>query len=705
MQRFSNKDHQSQFQFIRTSQLFKQAQEQPEQSDVPADIEEHLPGEAPDPPAVELLETLNLPTLSIYDVQTVHPPALQIRDGESAYTQDPMRDSTETTRMPAHPIEIINTRLMPRIEALSQRKLHKQLSIDSEQVNQRHRKGTHSSYLKSVMSQQQKVMFFILLALWIVSLVFFWNWWLQPEHVVTRTGMIINSLVLLWSTVLPGYYFFFVARMHEPDPSLPLPEGRVAMVVTKAPSEPWAIIEKTLMAMKAQNFPRPFDVWLADEDPSEEVMQWCIKNGIWVSCRKNMPDYQNVSWPRRQKSKEGNLAYFYDTCAYRQYDFVSQLDADHVPEPDYLTHMIAPFYNTAVGYVAAPSICDANASSSWVSRARLYTEAGLHGAMQAGHSYGFAPLCIGSHYAVRTSALKEIGGLGPELAEDHSTTLLFNAYGWRGAFAFNAIAHGDGAECLADSVTQEFQWSRSLTKLLLTLTPIYWKHLRLRLKLQFFFAQLWYPLSSGNMIAISLLPLIALITQTAFANVTYPDFLLHYAATTFACLLIVWWIQRQGWLRPSNAKVLSWETVVFPMVSWPWMFLGVVMATISAIFKKELPFRVTPKGQASIKPMPNRVLLPYTLITIFTFAYSLLFVGGGAAIYHWFATANIIFYTCILWVCILGHLYDNRKYGLWKVLLFIKGSLWQVACATVLTIIDLQLHSIYIFNLFFIPGR
>ncbi|GER90776.1 hypothetical protein KDW_49380 [Dictyobacter vulcani] len=121
------------------------------------------------------------------------------------------------------------------------------------------------------MSQPQKITFFILLALWVISLLFFWKWWLQPEHVVTQTGMIINSLVLLWSTVLPGSYFFFVARMREPDPSLPLPERHVAIVVTKAPSELWAIVEKTLRAMKAQNFSRPFDVWLADEDPSEEI--------------------------------------------------------------------------------------------------------------------------------------------------------------------------------------------------------------------------------------------------------------------------------------------------------------------------------------------------------------------------------------------------------------------------------------------------
>ncbi|MGO8655733.1 glycosyltransferase family 2 protein, partial [Rhizobium ruizarguesonis] len=113
---------------------------------------------------------------------------------------------------------------------------------------------------------------------------------------------------------------------------------------------------------------------------------------------------------------------------------------------------------------------------------------------QAGYNGGLAPLCIGSHYAVRTVALKQIGGLGPELAEDHSTTLMMNAGGWRGVHALDAIAHGDGPRTFSDLVTQEFQWSRSLVMLLLRYSPSLVGRLPPRLKFQFLFSQLWYPL-------------------------------------------------------------------------------------------------------------------------------------------------------------------------------------------------------------------
>lgn len=65
-----------------------------------------------------------------------------------------------------------------------------------------------------------------------------------------------------------------------------------------------------------------------------------------------------------------------------------------------------------------PSICAANAAQSWAARTRMYTEAAFHGVFQSGYTGALAPMCIGSHYAVRTAALKEVGGLGPELAED-----------------------------------------------------------------------------------------------------------------------------------------------------------------------------------------------------------------------------------------------------------------------------------------------
>lgn len=141
-----------------------------------------------------------------------------------------------------------------------------------------------------------------------------------------------------------------------------------------------------------------------------------------ISTRKGVSEYHRPVWPCRTRCKEGNLAYFYDHFGYERYDFVAQFDADHVPTPTYLRGALRPFRDPEVGYVSAPSICDANASESCAARGRLYAEASLHGSLQIGYNNGWAPLCIGSHYAVRTAALREqaVDGYGDDETERFS---------------------------------------------------------------------------------------------------------------------------------------------------------------------------------------------------------------------------------------------------------------------------------------------
>ena len=294
-----------------------------------------------------------------------------------------------------------------------------------------------SPFLIDVLSKRRRLELAFLVGCWIAAEVFFWSYWLQPNHVVSLAGFLFNTALILWFTALPTYFLFFLTRMKRTVPDLPLPPGwRVAMVVTRSPSEPFSLVRGTLEAMLSQQYPH--DTWLADEQPDAEIKAWCEGNGVMLSSRFGVQDYHRKIWPRRTRTKEGNLAYFYDTYGYASYDFVSQLDCDHVPSLWYLESMLRPFIDPQVGYVSAPSICDSNAASSWAARARLYAESTLHGPLQAGYNGGWAPLCIGSHYSVRTSALRQIGGLGPELAEDHSTTLMMNSAGWRGVHALDA---------------------------------------------------------------------------------------------------------------------------------------------------------------------------------------------------------------------------------------------------------------------------
>jgi len=519
--------------------------------------------------------------------------------------------------------------------------------------------GRAEPLLVRIFTGYRKAEYLAGVAIWTFALLNFWAWWLKPEHHIDLLGSIVVTAVLAWVTLLPAYFLAVFYRGRRPNGPLRLPAGsRIAMVVTKAPSEPFPIVAETLRAMLAQDVPH--DTWLADEDPAPETLEWCRRHGVFVSTRKGRADYHRTTWPRRTRCKEGNLAFFYDQYGYGRYDFVVQLDADHVPEPDYLFEMLRPFADPRIGYVSAPSICDRNAHESWSARGRLYAEASMHGSLQAGYNGGLAPLCIGSHYAVRTKALKEIGGLGPELAEDHSTTLMMNAHGWRGVHALDAIAHGDGPRTFADLVTQEFQWSRSLVMLLLQWSPKLVPNLPLRLKCQFLFSQVWYPLFSLFMAAMFVMPMIALLRGENFVNVTYPGFLAHFAPLSIILILMAYRWRAGGTFRPVDAKVISWEATLFLFARWPWALAGTAAAFRDWLTGSFVDFRVTPKGTSEVDPLPVRVLAPYVVLSLAS-ALPVLAVenAGQTRGFYLFAIINAVLYTALLLVIVVQHAREN----------------------------------------------
>lgn len=498
-----------------------------------------------------------------------------------------------------------------------------------------------------------------LAGLWALAALFFWVWWLRPDHDIGAVRYWIATACLGWIFFLQAFFitvFLNGRRSVAPDPQPG--RWRVAMVVTKTPGEPLALLQKTLTAMLAQDYPH--DTWLADEDPAPATVAWCEANGVRISTRKGVADYHRAEWPRRTRCKEGNLAYFYDHFGYDSYDIVAQLDADHVPQPGYLREILRPFADPKVGYVSAPSICDANAGESWAARTRLDSEAAFHGALQCGYSRVFTSLCIGSHYAVRTRALRQVGGLGPELAEDHSTSMLLAAGGWRGVHAIDAIAHGDGPATIADLATQEFQWSRSLVTLLLGHTRRYLPKLPLNLKFLFLLGQSWYVFFALMMLYMYVAPIYALTTDQRFADVTYPAFIGHMLPATAVLTLLAWSIRRDRLFRPYDGRIFGLAKLMFVYLQWPWVLWGCLMALRDRLTGKFVDFRVTPKGEAATRRLPSKVVAVYAGLAVGAILPVILAAGVDEARgFYLLSGINAAIYVAIVTSIVLRHLGDT----------------------------------------------
>lgn len=477
------------------------------------------------------------------------------------------------------------------------------------------RRTLRGSTFKPMLRPADRIVIAFLSLCWAVCLVDFWIWWLEPAHRTTIYGAVLNAVVLGYLTCFPVFFVVVINRLRNVSRSVAVPLLRVAFIVTRAPSEPWEVARATLVAMLNQDFPVPYDVWLADESPTGEILQWCSANGVIVSSRNGVGAYHRPTWPRRTKCKEGNLAYFYDHWGYRSYDVVAQLDCDHKPSPTYLAEMVRPFSDPAVGYVAAPSVCDSNAAESWSARGRLYAEATFHGAFQLGHSAGWSPLCIGSHYAVRTAALRDIGGIGPELAEDFSTTFLMNTARWHGVYAIDAEAHGDGPNTFAAMLVQEFQWSKSLFIVLLRLVPRNLLRLDWPRRFRFLYALFYYLLLTTCTLGGMLLAPIAAITGKPWMNVNYAAFLLHWWSLSVWLILLALVLRRRGLLRPVNAPLVSWENWLYMLVRWPYIARGICAGMRQAVRPTLDNIKVTPKGKGGLESLPTKLMIPYLLIS------------------------------------------------------------------------------------------
>jgi cellulose synthase/poly-beta-1,6-N-acetylglucosamine synthase-like glycosyltransferase len=473
-----------------------------------------------------------------------------------------------------------------------------------------------ASTFTDALGRRDQALVVVMSGAWLACLVIFWSWWLEPAHRIGLAGLVVNSAVLAYVSGFPASFILAVNRLRKVNPGIAVPMLRVAFVVTHAPSEPWPVVRRTIEAMLAQDYPLPFDVWLCSERPTPEILSWCMDHDVRVSTREADPAYHRAHWPRRTRCKEGNLAYFYDQVAYRSYDVVAQLDCDHVPAATYLAEVIRPFSDPAIGYVAAPSVCDANADQSWAARGRLHKEASFHGPFQLGHSDGFAPLCIGSHYAVRTEALRQVGGIGPDLAEDFSTTFLLNAAGWHGAFAIDAEAHGDGPNTFAAMSVQEFQWSRSLATILFRLVPSNLRRLPWVLRFRFLYALSYYFLVVTTTVAGLALAPIAATTGLPWINVNYFAFLAHWWSISIWLILITALVRRRGLLRPARAPLMSWENWLYSLTRWPFVALGIGAALAGYFRAQPVSFKVTPKDTGAFEPFPLKLVMPFAFISV-----------------------------------------------------------------------------------------
>jgi cellulose synthase (UDP-forming) len=453
----------------------------------------------------------------------------------------------------------------------------------------------------------------IVLPLWLVSSAFLWSWWLSSTRDATAYLYIPLTFALVYEyLVLPSAFLYFVTKAKKPPVRRRAQKDlKVAVITLCVPSqESISIVERQLKAMSKITYPH--DSWILDEGNDKNIKILAKLYGVKYFSRKGVAKYNQESAPFKAKTKAGNVNAWLDKVKNMNYEYFVQLDIDHNPKSTYLNKTLGYFKDKNVAWVQAPSVY--SNLHHWTARGSAEQELVLQGPLQMGfYGHSETPFIIGSHCTYRMCAVREIGGFQPTRAEDHLDTVMLANLGYRGVFIPEVIAQGDGPETLQTYLAQQYAWAYSMFQVLLFHTPKLLKKMPLKRKLQFLFAQTWYPIWSTAYAIMFFVPIASLITNKNVINTSGKDFAMHFLPV-FLSGFIIWWAGRPL-MQPQNVR-LSWRGAVLHAIRW----YAVMKAILSALFKIQKPYMITPKGESSQAKVSMRVYRPFLILASISFA-------------------------------------------------------------------------------------
>jgi cellulose synthase/poly-beta-1,6-N-acetylglucosamine synthase-like glycosyltransferase len=286
----------------------------------------------------------------------------------------------------------------------------------------------------------------------------------------------ISLLFKVVKTLFEWYHFSGLYEKEEQSiQKKPEKNYAVDMLTTACPGEPFRMIEETLKAMVAVKYPH--ENYLCDEGNDPKLKELCRELGV-----------NHVTRETHENAKAGNINNALKTATG---EICVILDPDHVPFPEFLDHVLAPFDDSEVGYVQVVQAYK-NQSESLVAHAAAEQTYLFYGPyMEAMGKYGTAQ-AIGANCTFRRKALDSIGGHAPGLTEDMHTSMLLHAKGWKSVYVPKILSLGLVPSSLAAYYQQQLKWSRGTFDLLFNKVPKLFSEFTLRQKLHYFLIPVYF---------------------------------------------------------------------------------------------------------------------------------------------------------------------------------------------------------------------
>lgn len=464
---------------------------------------------------------------------------------------------------------------------------------------------SYSVQFVKVLTGRDRIVYAVVVGAALVAITRYALWWFHPEHVPANwdglgpAGHWLNVIyfAMLTFVVWRGlfahlFHFWLVPSMVRPLP-IPAPPGvRVALLTCFVPGkEPIDVLERCLRSLLAVRYPH--DTWVLDEGDDVEVKQLCTRLGVRHFSRHGIPEFNQSSGPFLRRTKAGNHNAWHDVYGHK-YDVVGQMDMDYVCQPHFLERTLGYFRDQRVAFVGGPQIYG-NTEESFVARGAAQQAFIFHGALQMAAAGKGCPLFIGTVHAVRTEALRSIGGYAPHIVEDHLTGMRLCSRGWRAVYVPEVLAIGEGPTTWSAYFAQQMRWSYGCIDIFLRHTPRLWLRLPWRAKVLFPNFELHWFIGIAQCLGV-LMTTIYFVFGWAAASMDLGDWIVHAFPPFILAWIFQYWLQRYNLRTEERGPNLEAHALMH--AAWPVIALAFVLAALG----RRLQYVVTPKGSMVREP-------------------------------------------------------------------------------------------------------
>jgi cellulose synthase (UDP-forming) len=212
------------------------------------------------------------------------------------------------------------------------------------------------------------------------------------------------------------------------------------------------ILEQTIVGAMSLAYSN-FRVWVCDDGRRDWLKQLCDEHGCGYITRSD-----------NSHAKAGNinhaLVHLYDLGNVAE--FISILDADFVPRPDFLRRAMALMRDPTVGIVQTPQHFvnmdpiqgNLALSGIWPDEQRYFFDI----LMASKDAWG-AAFCCGTSSLIRFNPLMRVGGFPTDsVTEDYLATLRLREIGYQTVYLNEQLSLGLAPEGLKEYITQRSRW-------------------------------------------------------------------------------------------------------------------------------------------------------------------------------------------------------------------------------------------------------